>query len=126
MIGRLGRVRIYAYSQPTDLRKGWEGLSGLVQSELGGSPTSGSLYLFTNRRRTLAKVLYFDGTGLCILQKRLERGRFAPLWNYSERKRIPLKKSELELFLEGSHLVARFHVSPHSLSEKELASSDEI
>ena len=54
---------------------------------------------------------------------RLERGRFAALWKYSDRKKLPLKKSELELFLEGSHLVARFQVSPPILSDSDLAIS---
>ena len=123
MIGRVGRVRIYAYCAPVDLRKHWEGLSALIREEMRGDPLSGSMYLFTNRRRTLAKVLFFDGSGLCIYGKRLEKNRFAALWEYTDRTKLPLKKSELELFLEGSHLVARFQVSPRELSDDDLASS---
>ena len=121
MIGRLGRVRIFAYCAPTDMRKGFEGLSALVRDALGKDPLSGSLFLFTNRRRTHAKILWFDGSGLCVLAKRLERGRFAPLWEHTARTTLPLKKSELELFLEGSQLVGRYQVSPPVLHEEELA-----
>ena len=122
MIGALGKVDIYAYCEPVDLRKHWEGLTALVREELGRDPLSGALFLFTNKRRTLAKVLRFDGTGLCIFAKRLERERFAALWNYTDRKTLPLKRSELELFLEGSHIVARFQVSPPVLTNSDLAS----
>ena len=122
MIGALGKVDIYAYCEPVDLRKHWEGLTALVREELGRDPLSGALFLFTNKRRTLAKVLRFDGTGLCIFAKRLERERFAALWNYTDHKTLPLKRSELELFLEGSHLVARFQVSPPVLTDSDLAS----
>lgn len=121
MIGNLGSGRIFAYCEPVDLRKHWEGLSALVREELGCDPLSGAMFLFTNKRRTLAKVLRFDGTGLCIYAKRIEKARFAALWNYTDRKKLPLKKSELELFLEGSHLVARFKVSPAILSDQDLA-----
>lgn len=123
MIGALGRVDIYAYCEPVDLRKHWEGLSALVREELGCDPLSGAMFLFTNKRRTLAKVLRFDGTGLCIYAKRLERERFAALWMYSDRKKLPLKRSELQLFLEGSHLVARFRVSPDILTDRDLATT---
>ncbi len=84
---------------------------------------STAMFLFTNKRRTLAKVLRFDGTGLCIYAKRLERDRFAALWKYSDRKKLPLKRSELQLFLEGSHLVARFRVSPDILTDRYLATT---
>ena len=86
MIGILARVPVYAYCEPVDMRKGYEGLSGLVREEVGKDPLSGALYLFTNKRRTRAKVLYFDGTGLCVFAKRLEQGRFVALWKLVERK----------------------------------------
>ena len=124
MIGSRAGAIIVAYCEPVDMRKGFEGLSGLVREQLNSDPLDGALYLFTNRRRTRAKILCFDGSGLCVYAKRLERGRFAALWKYSERKKLPLKKSELELFLEGSHLIARFQVSPPILSNADLAISD--
>ena len=57
-----GWSRVYAYTAPVDLRRGFDGLSALVRSELGQEPTSGTAYLFVNRRRHLAKVLLWDGT----------------------------------------------------------------
>ena len=76
MIGSTRNLRVWAYPAPADLRKGYDGLYGLVVSELGRDPLSGDCFLFTNRVRTRAKVLVWDGTGLCIYQKRLERNRF--------------------------------------------------
>ena len=117
-------LKIYLAIEPVDMRKGFEGLSSLVREELGKDPLSGALFLFTNKTRTRAKVLLFDGTGLCVYAKRLEKGRFAALWKYTDRREIPLKKSELELFLEGSHLIGRFQVSPQILSESDLVIAD--
>ena len=80
MIGATGRTKVFAYCAPVDMRKGYEGLSALVREQLGRDPLDGALYLFTNKRRTRAKVLCFDGSGLWIYAKRLERGRFAVYW----------------------------------------------
>lgn len=121
MIGALGRVKVFAYCEPTDMRKGYEGLSGLVREAMGDDPLSGAMFLFVNRRRTHAKVLHFDGTGLCVLAKRLEKGRFVALWEVAKDSTLRLNRSELELFLRGSHLIGRFKVSPDDLSEKDLA-----
>lgn len=63
-------VRVWAYPRPTDLRKGYNGLYGLVQNGFGPDPVSGEYYLFTNANRTLCTVLVWDGTGLCIFMKR--------------------------------------------------------
>lgn len=119
MIGAQGRVPVFAYRRPADLRKGFEGLSGLVREALGLDPLSGALYLFTNRRRTTAKVLHFDGTGLGLYIKRLARGRFASLWDDSATS-LSLTRTELDLFLQGSHLVGKMMLAPAPLSEKDL------
>lgn len=121
MIGLSSRTQVYAYCLPVDMRKGFEGLSALVREQLGRDPLDGALYLFTNRRRTRAKVLCFDGSGLCVYSKRLERERFAALWKYTKHESIPLTRTELELFLQGSHLVARFQLAPDPMTEKDLA-----
>lgn len=113
MIGSTRSLRVWAYASPADLRKGFDGLYGLVVKELGGDPLSGDCFLFVNRARTRAKVLLWDGTGLCIYQKRLERGRFACLWNDDRGGRgLELTMSELSLFLEGCRLVERVRLSP--------------
>lgn len=120
MIGAQGRVPVFAYRRPVDLRKGFEGLSALVQQALGRDPLSGALYLFTNRRRTTAKVLQFDGTGLTLYIKRLARGRFAALWDGDEATALSLSRPELELFLQGSQLVGKVSLAPAPLQEKDL------
>ena len=80
MIGSNRGLEVLALAEPCDMRKSYDSLSAVVRKELGRNPNSGTLYLFCNKRRTRAKVLMFDGTGLCIYMKRLEKGRFAPLW----------------------------------------------
>jgi transposase len=80
ILGTTRAVRVFAYPAPVDLRRGYDGLYGLVQSGLGRDPLSGDVFLFCNRRRRGCKVLFWDGTGLCIFMKRLERGTFASLW----------------------------------------------
>jgi transposase len=104
-------VRVWAYTRPADLRKGYNGLYGLVKQELGRDPLSGELYLFTNRRRNSCKILCWDGTGLCIFMKRLEDGCFACLWR-EDTGSLQLTPSELALFVEGCKLVGRESLSP--------------
>jgi transposase len=120
VIGIRSRARVYAYAGPADMRKAYEGLSALVRNELGRDPLSGDLYVFCNKQRHRAKVLYWDGTGLCVYAKRLERGRFACLWRDAERDALELTESELRLFLEGCTLVGRMRLSPTLLSETDL------
>ncbi len=105
-------ARVWAYSQPVDLRKGYDGLYGLVVRELDADPLSGDCYLFLNRRRTQCKVFTFDGTGLAIYSKRLEQGRFAAVWERAQGCKIALTTSELALFLDGSDLVGRRTLIP--------------
>ena len=68
--------RIWLYTQPTDMRKSFNGLIALVVQALKEDPVNGDLYVFINRRKTHMKVLYFDGSGYCIWLKRLEQGQF--------------------------------------------------
>jgi transposase len=112
MIGSTRQVTVWAYGAPADLRKGFDGLSGLVTERLRQDPLSGDCYLFVNATRRRAKVLLWDGTGLCIYAKRLERGRFACLWRDAAAAVVRLTMSELQLFLEGSTLVGRVALSP--------------
>jgi transposase len=112
VIGSTRQVAVWAYGAPADLRKGFDGLSGLVSQQLERDPLSGDCYLFVNATRKRAKVLLWDGTGLCIYAKRLERGRFASLWRDSAARGVALTISELQLFLEGSVLVGRIALSP--------------
>jgi transposase len=97
-------VRVFAFGAPADMRKGFDGLYGLVKEHLHADPFSGDLYLFVASNRKRAKVLLWDGTGLCLYAKRLEKGRFAHLWGDPP---IELTMAELQLFLEGSGLVGK-------------------
>lgn len=121
MLGMNEWLPVFAYRQPVDMRRGFEGLGGLVREQLGEDPLSGALFLFTNRRRTTAKVLHFDGTGMGIYQKRLERGRFASLWDGPGDRSLRLSRAELELFLKGCQVIGQMRLLPSPLDEKALA-----
>ena len=115
MIGSTRSVRVYAHTAPTDMRKGMDGLYGMVTSQLERDPLSGDMFLFVARDRKRAKVLLWDGTGLCLYAKRLERGQFAKLWAGEDESTLELTMSELSLFLEGSRLVGKVAISPQKL-----------
>jgi transposase len=115
MIGSTRAVRVFALATPIDMRKGFDGLHAIVVSRLGRDPLSGDLFLFASRNRRRAKVLLWDGTGLCIYAKRLERGRFASLWRDGAEGAVSLTTSELDLYLEGCALVGRMPMSPPEL-----------
>ena len=112
MIGSTRQITVWAYGGPADLRKGFDGLSALVSQGLCQDPLSGDCYLSVSATRKRAKVLLWDGTGLCIYAKRLEQGRFACLWRDAAARVVRLTMSELQLFLEGSTLVGRISLSP--------------
>jgi transposase len=114
ILGTSRAVRVYAYPEAVDLRKGYDGLFGLVKQGLVRDPLSGELYLFVNKRRDSCKVLVWDGTGLCIFQKRLERGRFAAPWRDNGHV-VRMTASELALFVEGCELVGRRRLSPDAI-----------
>jgi transposase len=89
-------AKIFLHSLPVDLRKGFEGLSFLVETDLKERVTSGAFFVFLNRGRTMMKILYWDQDGLAIWQKRLEKGSFG---------KIPAQQSinrrEFLMLLEG-------------------------
>ena len=98
MLSIAGNSRIFLYLQPTDMRKSFCGLSALIYHHLG-RPEDGSYYVFVNRRRTHIKILYFDGDGLAIWYKRLEKGRFA--MPELQGDRVELDRRRLAMLLEG-------------------------
>ena len=118
MIGASPNVKVFAYTEPVDMRKGFDGLFGLVKTHLGRDPLSGDLFVFVSRNRKRAKVLLWDGTGLCLYAKRLERGQFANLWSGAGKTEIELTAAELQLFMEGSLLVGKVPISPRKLCLK--------
>jgi transposase len=108
----LGRhVPVYAFGERVDMRKSFDTLSAIVREHFKRDVLEGGLYVFVGKDRRRAKVLYWDGTGLCVLAKRMEKGKFAAPW---EKKKPVLEwtTSELALFLEGSELVGRVALSP--------------
>lgn len=93
-------TRIYLGAEPVDMRKGFDGLFGLVRDQLGHDPLSGHLFLFTNRSRTRLKVLAWDGSGLWVCAKRLERGRFH--WPSDPKgTSVVMRVEELTMLLNG-------------------------
>lgn len=113
-------ARVFAMGVAVDMRRGFEGLWALATQELGHDVLSGDLFLFVGRDRKKAKVLFFDGTGLCLLHKRLSKGLFAALWRQTEGLQLQLSRTELALFLEGSEAIGRIPLSPTPLERTEL------
>jgi transposase len=92
-------TRIWLAAGVTDLRRGFTGLSALVQTKLEQDPLSGHVFVFRGRRGDLIKVLWADGEGLCLLAKRLERGRF--VWPKAESGTVSLSRAQLSMLCEG-------------------------
>ena len=97
-------LRIFMYTPPADLRKGFNGLSGLVRSAFGADPLDGSLFLFVNRRRDRLKILHFDGSGYWLYYKLLEAGTFEVI--ASKGNCAQLDATQLAMLLGGVSLVA--------------------
>ena len=97
-------TRVFLASGATDMRKSFDTLTALVRNDLGGDPVSGHLYAFCNKRRDRIKVLYFDGSGLWVCAKRLERGTFA--WPDAHTRSIELTREEMVALLGGLDLNA--------------------
>lgn len=92
-------TRIWIVAGVTDLRRGFVGLSAMVQTALEQNPFSGQVFVFRGRRGDLIKMLWFDGDGLCLFAKRLERGRF--IWPKVETGTVALTRAQLSMLLEG-------------------------
>jgi len=92
-------TRIWIVAGITDLRRGFMGLSAMVQTALKENPFSGQVFVFRGRSGDLIKLLWYDGDGLCLLAKRLERGRF--IWPKVETGTISLTRAQLSMLLEG-------------------------
>ena len=92
-------AHIWIAAGVTDLRRGFTGLSALVQTALQQDPFAGHVFVFRGRRGDLIKLLWFDGDGLCLFAKRLERGRF--VWPKAENGSVALTRAQLSMLLEG-------------------------
>jgi transposase len=96
-------VRVFLCTRPTDMRKGFDGLTGLVQECFSQDLLTGHLFLFLNRRRDRIKILYFDRDGLVIWYKRLEAGSFE-MPSTTERDGVELQPAQLAMILSGIDL----------------------
>ncbi len=92
-------MRVYLACGVTDMRKGFDGLAVLTQEVLKEDPFSGAVFVFRGKRGDLIKVLYWDGQGLCLFAKRLEKGRF--LWPVTKEGSVSLTPAQLSMLLEG-------------------------
>ena len=99
MIAPGAGVRIWLAAGVTDMRCGFDGLAALVERQLGKDPFSGQLFLFRGRRGHLLKILHWDGQGLVLYAKRLERGRF--VWPQAKDGVVSLTSSQLACLLDG-------------------------
>ena len=99
MIALPSHTKIWIAAGVTDLRRGFTGLSALVQTKLEKSPMSGQVFIFRGRRGDLVKLIWFDGDGLCLFAKRLERGRF--IWPQATEGSVSLTRAQLSMLLEG-------------------------
>jgi transposase len=96
MIALPAGTRVWLAAGVTDMRKG---MDGLVQTALSENPFSGHVFVFRGRRGGLVKLLWFDGDGVCLLAKRLERGRF--VWPQATSGSVALSAAQLSMLLEG-------------------------
>lgn len=99
MIGLPAGTRVWIAAGVTDMRKGMDGLAALAQTVLEQEPFSGHVFVFRGRRGDLVKLVWFDGDGLCLFAKRLERGRF--VWPQASSGSVSLTAAQLSMLLEG-------------------------
>jgi len=92
-------TRIWIAAGVTDMRRGFQGLAAQVQTALEQQPYSGHIFIFRGRRGDMVKLLWFDGDGLCLFQKRLERGCF--IWPQATSGTVSLSRAQLSMLLEG-------------------------
>jgi transposase len=104
LFGLSGNTRLFLYNGSADMRKGFNGLSGLVINKLKQNPLSGDVFIFVNRSRTLIKLLVWDQTGFAIWHKRLEQGTFEMPLIDSSTNSVEINRQKLMLILEGISL----------------------
>jgi len=99
VIGPTGAVRVLVATRPVDFRKGAEGLAALVRENMKADPFSGAVYVFRAKRADRIKLIYWDGTGMCLFAKRLEKAAFC--WPNIQDGVIRLSSAQLSALLEG-------------------------
>lgn len=110
------RTKVYVSREFTDMRASYDTLFEKTKSVLNQDPYSGHLFLFINKHRTSIKCLFYDGTGLVIIAKRLEKGLFSKI-NPFLRGEIVLTAAEFALYFEGADLEKRFIDSPQEIKK---------
>lgn len=115
MIGLPRGLSVFAMTEPVDMRKSFDTLGALVTTSMKRDLLTGDLFLFVSKDRKRAKVLYFDGTGMCLFAKRLDKGQFSAPW---KRRGDEMTLSELALFIEGAD--AQYALSPPVLRHADL------
>ncbi len=100
MIGPTGTVRVMMATRPVDFRKGIDGLATLVRDTMGADPFSGAVYVFRSKRADRVKLVFWDGSGVVLVAKRLEEGRFC--WPMIENGVVRLTAAQLSALLEAS------------------------
>jgi transposase len=105
MLNLTKETRIFAYTGVADMRKGFNGLSGIVREEFQSDPTDGSLFMFINRRRDRMKLLYFDGGGFWLYYRLLESGTFETLKSEQGSCQLQMDATELSMLLSGVSLI---------------------
>ncbi len=111
MFGLSSRTRVWVHKERVDMRKGYDGLWGVVTEAMGKDVFSGDAFAFIGQTRKRAKVLWWDGTGLNLLAKRLEKGHFIAPWMRPGEGTLQVTGAELTLLLEGCELVGRVTLS---------------
>ena len=102
MLNFTGSLKVYVPTEPADMRMSFNGLYALAKNALREDPQSGALFVFTNRRKNRIKILNFDGTGLWVMTKRLEKGTFCwPQGVKVKHGKLPLSPEALGLLLDG-------------------------
>jgi transposase len=109
MLMPTNHVKIHVYSEPCDMRWGYDRLAGLCSSAMGIEPYSGQMFLFFNKAKNRARVFYYDGTGCCLFSKRLEIGSFQI--THGRSKGLVIQASELMLLI-GGHPLPKKHTKP--------------
>lgn len=104
MIGLHTGQRYYLYWQPTDMRKSFDGLSGLVRNHMKRNPVDGEVYVFLNRSRSIIKLLHWDQSGFWLYSKRLEQGSFERPERRGDHSGVQLSWEELVLIVQGISL----------------------
>ncbi|MBK1884266.1 IS66 family insertion sequence element accessory protein TnpB [Luteolibacter pohnpeiensis] len=102
MLSFAGNLRVFLALEPCDMRKSFNGLQSLVSERLGEDPMQGAVFAFTNKSRTRLKLLYWDGSGLWVLAKRLEKGSFSwPKVTDPNKAKLKLAPEALSLLMDG-------------------------